>query len=581
MDFIMKQREVFFNNLLILGLDKTSHEKKYRMTFDKDMFCIPNQKMFEVVTYFLFSKLNEVSSKQYVLTWPILDKSQHRQFQKSCFTHLSAIASESDVKFPRFVSSLLSTFSGDRFYELYLAFSSHVLQRTIIKKNSDSLIMMPTVTPQNSQDVAEFLRIAFLLSVEKFQEAQSFSLDHFKMLTNYSKNLFAQVEILKRKLTTNKSLKEKYTNILKMIYCEEETQTDSLEDTIVKAINYEKKVTKLWTTFEEFIVKESELWNRVCAQVEENQEIPCLDGSNLQIVTDNLKNICPELNKIDHTISEEKGKPLLHMYLKSFHVLLEYYLKTSVEQELLETKNLCRIKNISSLEESLNLIKSLNERLVNVLPNLSDSTQNLKESLPLKEFSDDLEEFLKICPTMKCCSTDFQNQTNISRTEMLSNMYFTGGPCDSSLLLEDYTKLLENVSKLSKADAVARATDEQSIFHKSNRFLILDMDQPCFLRNDENVPNDSALLGNNLEQNLPFELSVKEFDLRNKTVAQNMNPGAATSQTDQDLSIFSSCDDFEIDLDYRKPYKLRESWQLEESLNAMTLPDMPEFEQIE
>ncbi|KAF8793760.1 hypothetical protein HNY73_001802 [Argiope bruennichi] len=92
MDVHAKQRELFFNNLLILEFDKSAVENEYRVKCDKDMFSLPNQKMFEVVTHFLFEKLNEVSEKEYNLPWPLMDKEQRRQFQKTSVNYLSSIA---------------------------------------------------------------------------------------------------------------------------------------------------------------------------------------------------------------------------------------------------------------------------------------------------------------------------------------------------------------------------------------------------------------------------------------------------------------------------------------------------------
>ncbi|GIY14475.1 HAUS6_N domain-containing protein [Caerostris extrusa] len=63
MDVYTKQRQIFFNNLLILEFDISTVEKEYRVKCDKDMFCLPNQKLFEIVIYFLFEKLSEVTEE--------------------------------------------------------------------------------------------------------------------------------------------------------------------------------------------------------------------------------------------------------------------------------------------------------------------------------------------------------------------------------------------------------------------------------------------------------------------------------------------------------------------------------------
>ncbi|GFS38184.1 HAUS6_N domain-containing protein [Nephila pilipes] len=244
MDTNARQRELFFNNLLILGFDKSAIEKEHRISCDKDMFSLPNQKMFEIVSHFLFGKLNELTEQEYIVPWPLLDKDQHRQFQKTCAKYLPSIAQESRIKFPRIVPSLLSTFSGERFYELYLAFSTHVVDYTIRKNNNLSLIQRPVVTHHNSQDIIETLKIATISSVEKLKEIQLFSYKHFELLLKTANNFIAHVQKLKSSLSSNSSfLQEKNLALISLFFDKvKESDKSLLESCIKKVLDYEIKV---------------------------------------------------------------------------------------------------------------------------------------------------------------------------------------------------------------------------------------------------------------------------------------------------------------------------------------------------
>ncbi|GFT84614.1 HAUS6_N domain-containing protein [Trichonephila clavipes] len=245
-----RQRELFFNNLLILGFDKNVVEKEHRITCDKDMFCVPNQKMFEIVTYFLFGKLSEVTKQEYIVPWPLLDRDQHRQFQKTCVNHLTNIAQESNIKFPRIVPSVLSTFSGERFYELYLAFSAHVVEKSIRKNNNVSLIQRPSVAHNNSEDIIETLKILTISSVEKLKEIQLFSYKHFELLLKIANNFITLVQKLKSSLSSNCSLLQERNMALISFFIEDAEESDKspLVESISKMLSYKKEVCVFLTT---------------------------------------------------------------------------------------------------------------------------------------------------------------------------------------------------------------------------------------------------------------------------------------------------------------------------------------------
>lgn len=82
---------------------------------------------------------------------------------------------------------MVATFGGDRFCELYLAFSAHVVEKTVRRNANVSLILRPSVSQHNSQDAVKTLKIATLQSGEKLQEVQNFSLKSYELSLQTSK----------------------------------------------------------------------------------------------------------------------------------------------------------------------------------------------------------------------------------------------------------------------------------------------------------------------------------------------------------------------------------------------------------
>ncbi len=56
--------QVFFTNILLLGFDPTTESKKHSIAFVPEMFKSPNVKGMEVISYFLFGKLNPKETKE-------------------------------------------------------------------------------------------------------------------------------------------------------------------------------------------------------------------------------------------------------------------------------------------------------------------------------------------------------------------------------------------------------------------------------------------------------------------------------------------------------------------------------------
>lgn len=584
MDTNARQRELFFNNLLILGFDTNTVEKEHRVTCDKDMFCLPNQKMFEIVTHFLFGKLNELTEQKYIVPWPLLDKDQHRQFQKACANYLSSIAQESNIKFPRIVPSLLSTFSGERFYELYLAFSTHVVEKNIRKINNVSLIERPFVAHHNSQDIIETLKIATIISIEKLKEIQLFSYKHFELLLKTANNFIAHVQKLKSSLSSNSSLLQEKNVAFISLFFEDVKKSDKilLESSIKEILDYEKKIKKLWKQLDAFLTKEGKLWNYLSSAIEENPEIFVLEGAYLKIsIDDNMKEYCPELNEICSLKAEEGDQICLLKYLKVYSIFLKFYVNILLKGDLSQTQELLSLQRTWKFESSLEELRSLNEKLfVDVIPNIKESHKNLQEELFPDEFSEDLQSFTLECSSWNFSSRDFQEKITSARSILSSNV--TDEVLKSTLLTCSSPTLLE--VDILEADNEKPCPDISESYYDIPKVACKENASNTAELNASNVSLSSVFqecdnLIHSLKQiNLknPSTLSLDEFETENSPLPDELIPMAhkesEKSASTPPLSESTKLD-FDVDIDCYKHFKMRESWLSEESLNSVTLPE--------
>ncbi|GFR02691.1 HAUS6_N domain-containing protein [Trichonephila clavata] len=581
MDTNARQRGLFFNNLLILGFDKNAVEKEHRITCDKDMFCLPNQKMFEIVTYFLFGKLNEVTKQEYIVPWPLLDRDQHRQFQKTCVNHLTSIAQESNIKFPRIVPSVLSTFSGERFYELYLAFSTHVVEKSIRKNNNVSLIQKPYVAHHNSENIIETLKILTISSVEKLKEIQLFSYKHFELFLKIANNFITLVQKLKSSLSSDSSLLREKNRALISLFPEDAKKRDKtpLEKSISEIMIYKKKIKKLWKQLEEFLTKESKLWNDLSSAVEENPEIFVLEGEHLKIsIDDNIKDFCPELNEICSLKTTEDDQICLLKFLKVYSIFLKFYVNTVLKGDLSQIQELLSVERKWNFKSSLEELTLLNEKLfANVIPNLKESNKNTKDELFIREFSEDLQTFTLECSSWNFSSEDSLEKIKNARSSLSNNV--TDEVLKKNLLACGY--LLKN--ETLKADIIS-SPDPLESYSDIPKTLCKEHVPSTTEFNELNVSLTSTFqecddLIHSLKQMKLKRQNLfgkDEFEAENSLLSDVFIP---TAQNDSEKSAsiplaFEATElVFDVDIDYHKPFKMRESWLLEESLNSVTLPE--------
>ncbi|CAH1254811.1 HAUS6 [Branchiostoma lanceolatum] len=147
-------REMFFTNLLLLGYDPTAMEAKHKIPFSRDMFALPNKKAFEVVTHYLFNRLDPIMAREaFRDCWPIYDKKGEQQFRRTVNNWMTQISREdAEANLPRIVASLFMSPGGDRFYNLMLHFSAFVILKATQVENGvkrRDIQERPTVLPSD------------------------------------------------------------------------------------------------------------------------------------------------------------------------------------------------------------------------------------------------------------------------------------------------------------------------------------------------------------------------------------------------------------------------------------------------
>jgi HAUS augmin-like complex subunit 6 len=91
----------FYHTLFIymrlLKFDNKTMSEKHKMKFDKDLFKVPNQRAFQLVVHFLFTKLDEPRSREIFRdVWPIIERKQEAEFRKKVRSWLVEVQ---EVKF--------------------------------------------------------------------------------------------------------------------------------------------------------------------------------------------------------------------------------------------------------------------------------------------------------------------------------------------------------------------------------------------------------------------------------------------------------------------------------------------------
>nr|XP_006814144.1 PREDICTED: uncharacterized protein LOC100366745 [Saccoglossus kowalevskii] len=335
-------RELFFNNLLLLGFEATREEAKHRIPFTSEMFALPNKKGFEVVTHFLFEKLNPaMAAEQFRDCWPVADKKQEQQFRKTVSNWIQHIAKECpEANLPRIVPSMFLSPGGDKFYNLLMHFSTFVCMKLITDEHGmkpRQFLQRPKLMPSYSHlgiPIVKSLHCGAIRHRKKFleklqssavlqkewQEVSNDFVKNHRVLKKQIRELDRKVEDMRQK---NHELNHKAGSPVPMRRRSGGRFEGEMEVEAIKRAQRIQKVRELWNSIEDFHGNHSHHREVLDSVLNGLANKHMIDASDI-IIQRNIGN------------TYEGGKlnllTILHLYNLSLHLYIEKLQQTVMPQ---------------------------------------------------------------------------------------------------------------------------------------------------------------------------------------------------------------------------------------------------------
>lgn len=460
MESVQKQRRlVFYNNLILLEFNEGYMERKHKIPFNKDMFAVPNKKGFEVISHFLFSKLNEViGEEEYKIIFPVLDKSQAEEFRRTCYTHLNRISQQGDagMPFPQIVPSIFLSPGGEKFYELYLAFSTYVIQKFIEKDGIVKLNYLPPLISTNQKTLPSVLQLRTNASMNRFVEIQKAALDNQQKLEDKANKLTAVYRNVKKKLKDTENLLQERVNQMSASGTINVEDSKAINDFMQDLTNKNKeplaKIKQSWSTIENALAKEKELWEIVRTELAtEEAKKYTLDGKDYMLLLPYLDTTkCySELEKRKlHSVYKD-GKLCLISFIDMWMICMDHYMKIFSQgkvSKLSPSAEHSMREALDTLSMNLNVTKTLSERIASdLLPPMKQNVQKLQSSALSKlnvtcqdtKWIDDML-FRETSPTMEQLNVDesitTQSVTPGAHMITVDNSFLVTSSRDQSIL---------------------------------------------------------------------------------------------------------------------------------------------------
>ncbi|GFS38182.1 HAUS6_N domain-containing protein [Nephila pilipes] len=289
-----------------------------------------------------------------------------------------------------------------------------------------------------------------------------------------------------------------------------------------------------------------------------------------------IKDYCPELEEIG-SLEAEDDQVYLLKYLKVYSIFLKFYVNILLKGDLTAIQELLSIQRTWNFENSLEKLKSLNERLAaDTIPIIKESNKNLQDKVFLEEFSEGLQAFASECSSWNFSSKNFQEKIINTRSALSSNV--TDEDLKSSLLT--YSILQDDALR---ADGVTQCPDILELYSDTPKVLSEGNSSNTVEFSESNVSLSSVL---HESDNLIHSLKLSKLNNQNALTKEEFEIESPSSDvfipflpngSEEAASIPPLSEAtkliFDTNIDYRKPFKMRESWLLEESLNSVTLPE--------
>ncbi|RDD46285.1 HAUS augmin-like complex subunit 6 [Trichoplax sp. H2] len=376
-------RQIFYENLLLIGFQPSQMELKYKTPFNKDMFALPNKKAMEVVLYFLFENYDHAMTEiAFRDCWPVIDKQREQQFRKTCVRLLSEIAEkEPNANLPRIMASALLNPTGDRFYSFLNRFSLLVMRKLMANKFGKSLGLpqLPKINPEKAALANSMKNILLAQQIrykDKFCELSSETVEVQNKWKEFA------LTLTKKYRKTNKTIREieKEISAINSLIKNKKGKSSSpfhenrkydQDTTAILRTESLHKVRDLWTRMNNFYSGLQSQREVVNAAVEGNLRQKELNGNDIPLKIPDmlLRKYRKDIQSSDTGNTLEGGKvnllSLVYLWNLSLH-----FLKEDLSQE-----------KFPDLEKLSKIAMNLNHRHQQILRNSKELRSLLTSSV--------------------------------------------------------------------------------------------------------------------------------------------------------------------------------------------------------
>eukprot|EP01028_Stygiella_incarcerata_P012608 TRINITY_DN793_c0_g1_i1.p1 TRINITY_DN793_c0_g1~~TRINITY_DN793_c0_g1_i1.p1 ORF type:complete len:541 (-),score=167.02 TRINITY_DN793_c0_g1_i1:982-2517(-) len=167
-------KDLFFRNLLLLGFNVQKEQEASKISFTPTMFDRANATGMEIVLHFLLDRIDP-DSKAFERIWPIMERTQGRDFRRVSFQILSQYEKDGLLPPGSVRQSHLQSCMGQRFYSFIYRVSALALKKVLLRDFGMDFFMHPVVEPlgELNEDLFHSRMNALRLMIRR--EAQEFT----------------------------------------------------------------------------------------------------------------------------------------------------------------------------------------------------------------------------------------------------------------------------------------------------------------------------------------------------------------------------------------------------------------------
>ncbi|XP_052795156.1 uncharacterized protein LOC128228090 [Mya arenaria] len=447
----LDMKQLFFNNLHLLGFDSPAMEATHSIPFNKSMFELPNKRGAEIVLHFLFQRLNPTMCKEaFRDSWPIHDKKREQTFRKTCSNWLTNILQEEpESHLPRINASLFMSPGGEKFYQLLFYFSGYVLQKAMENELGVKAIerqKWPTLTSQN-QSIQDAIHKSLVCSGIRHRNQYFDTVNLNVQASKTWKNTADEYVYEYRKLS--KELRELEYKMRDEEHKAHMAATDrgspsrkqrstehfdpEFDPRTIKRAQRMQQVRDMWKQLEDFDRSESAEREVVESIVERTINKHRIDGSNINVkVPDMLLREChDEIIKRNVGNTYQGGKLNLVSLVQLWNLALQLYLhklkQVGVPKFAEDVQKLTPQVHVQ--QNFSQMAQTLREQMAERIPEMKASVEQLREQLDTVHFRDVSPESIRstslgvglVRPSPQATFSPTQAKTPDTRTAISSS----------------------------------------------------------------------------------------------------------------------------------------------------------------